>query len=303
MFSLKSIIKIKYYKIFGNVKNFSLFPNYPIYNHPRGLWDELLIFLKKFPEYEILPDDAAEFVYLFESYRTTSVYSVGITAGFNLTDPRIIEPYSVLDVSNTSFDSKMKAGFQLGIGLNRYLSRRMILNAELLFARHQYEFTDLFSTFSEGVEIINNVTYNEKLYKADIPVSLTYEIISRKIHYYIRGGFSLSVITGARGQASRIYARESSPFTGEPLAMAGFRKKILYSAVTGAGIMYKVPRGMITLDFRANFGLNNIVKEKLRYNNPGLMTRFNYLDDDFSLNTLSLSAAYYFSFYKPKKQR
>jgi hypothetical protein len=263
----------------------------------------MMDFLKKFPEYELLPNDPAEFVYLFQSYRTTSVYSVGITAGFNITDPRIMESYSALDLSNTSFDNKMKGGFQLGIGLARYLSFRTLLNAELLFSRHQYEFVDAFSTFSEGVEIINNVTYNEKLYKADIPVSLTYELISRKIHYYIRGGVQLSVITGARGQASRLYAREAPPFTGEPLTMMQFRQKILYSGVTGAGIMFKVPRGMITLDFRAILGLNNIVNKKERYNNPMLSSRFNYLDDDFSLNVFNVSAGYYFSFYTPSKQR
>ena len=260
-------------------------------------------FLKKYPEYQILPDDPAEFVYLFESYRTTSVYSIGVTAGANLTDPRIIQSFSALDVSGTSFQNTMNAGFQFGVGLTRYLSRKAILNAELLFSRHQYEFADLFTTFSNGTEVINNVNYTEKMYMADFPVSITYELISANFHYYLRGGLSASVITGAKGQASRTYSRESSPITGEPLSIIGFRKKILYSAVTGAGIMYKVPRGMITLDFRANIGLNNIVKLKERYNDPVMVSRFNYIDDDFSINVFTISAGYYFSFYTPSKQR
>jgi len=263
----------------------------------------MLDFLRKFPEYEILPGDPAEFVYLFESYRTTSVYSIGVSVGFNMTDPRLIEPFSVLDVENTSLQNKMQGGFQLGLGLARYVSNNMILNAELLFSSHQYEFSDFYSTFVDGADIINNVTYTERLYKFDVPVSVTYEILAKKIHYYLRGGVSFSGIIGARGNASRVYARESSPFTSETLSMTEFRKKILYSAVAGAGIMYKVPRGMITLDFRANFGLKNIVREKERYNNPELMTKYNYLDDDFSLNVFTLSANYYFSFYTPSKQR
>lgn len=260
-------------------------------------------FLKKYPEYEILPDDPAEFVYLFESYRTSSVYSVGVSAGFNMADPRIIQPFSVLDVTGTAFENNMNAGFQLGFGLTRYLSRRAILNAELLFSRHQYDFVDHFNYFSNGVEVINTVSYTEKTYKADIPLSVTYEVVSAKLHYYVRGGFSASILTGARGQASRTYSRESSPISGEPMSIIEYRKKLLYSVVTGAGIMYKVPRGMITLDFRANFGINNIVNSKERYNNPVLTSRFNYLDDDFSLNVFTISAGYYFSFYTPSKQR
>ena len=65
-------------------------------------------FLRKFPEYEIMPDDPVEFVYLFESYRTTSVFSVGITAGANITDPRIIEPFTAMDLTHTTLDNNMK---------------------------------------------------------------------------------------------------------------------------------------------------------------------------------------------------
>ena len=33
-------------------------------------------FLRKFPEYEVMPSDPVEFVYLLESYKTASVYSI-----------------------------------------------------------------------------------------------------------------------------------------------------------------------------------------------------------------------------------
>ena len=78
---------------------------------------------------------------------------------------------------------------------------------------------------------------------------------------------------------------------------------MLYSAVAGAGIRYRVPRGVISIDLRANFGLNNIVRSELRYKNPAITSQYYYVDDDFSLNTFSLSAGYYFSFYTPRKER
>ena len=99
-------------------------------------------FLKKYPEYEIMPNDPIEFVYLFESYRTTSVFSFGINAGFNLTDPRIMEPFTVFDLSNTSTNNTMKPGFNVGIGLGRYISRKMMLNFEFNFAANNYGFYD-----------------------------------------------------------------------------------------------------------------------------------------------------------------
>ena len=68
-----------------------------------------------------MPNDPVEFVYLFESYRTTSVFSFGLTAGFNLTDPRIIEPFTSQDMRGATLKNTMKPGFQVGFGVERYL--------------------------------------------------------------------------------------------------------------------------------------------------------------------------------------
>jgi len=261
-------------------------------------------FLKKFPEYEIMPNDPVEFVYLFESYRTTSVFSFGLLAGINLTNPRIIEPFTMFDVSKVTQKNIMKPGFQVGFGVGRYLSKRMFLNAEFYFSENQYTFTDeLIMPLTDGNDAINSVSYTEKIYKAEVPLTLLYEFNIRKIHYSLRAGASVAKITKASGTPSRKYAEELPPITGENSDITHYRNAILYSGIVGVGIRYIIPRGVISLDFRTNIGLNNIVKSDMRYKNYELSSKFYYLDDDFSLNTFSLTAGYYFSFYKPKKQR
>jgi hypothetical protein len=261
-------------------------------------------FLKKFPEYEIIPNDPVEFVYLFESYRTTSVFSFGLTAGFNLTDPRIIEPYTVFDLSNVTLKNNMKPGFQIGAGVGGYLSKQILLNVEFYFSSAKYSFTDdLRIKLYDGPNAINTVTYTEKLYKIEIPVSVTYEFSIKKIHYYLRVGLSAARVTGVTGQPSLTYSDKLPPFTGENLDMSSYRKVMLYSGIIGVGMRYNVPRGVVMVDLRSGLGLNNIVLRDKRYDNHAVTDKFYYLDDDFSLNTLSLSVSYYFSFFKPKKQR
>ena len=262
----------------------------------------MLEFLKKFPEYEIMPNDPVEFVYLFESYRTTSVFSFGFSAGFNLSDPRIMVPYSVFDMNNVSLKNTMKPGFQVGIGLGRYISRKMFFNLEFNFAVNRYSFTDKIIVPLSGIDGINSVTYSERLYKAEIPLSVAYEFNAKKVHYFIRTGFSIARITGVTGVASRKYAEELPAITGESMNMQDYRNSMLYGAIVGTGIRYKVPRGVIAVEFRANIGLNNIVIPENRFNLQQQIFKSYYLDDDFSLNIFSLSAGYYFSFYNPKKQ-
>jgi hypothetical protein len=90
--------------------------------------------------------------------------------------------------------------------------------------------------------------------------------------------------------------------TGENTDMLDYRNRMLYGALAGTGIRYKVPRGVLSVEFRANIGLNNLVIPENRYNLQQQIFKSYYLDDDFSLNVFSLSAGYYFSFYSPKKQ-
>jgi hypothetical protein len=265
----------------------------------------MLEFLKKYPEYEIMPNDPIEFVYLFESYRTTSVFSFGLAAGFNFTDPRIIEPFTTFDLNEATLKNTMKPGFQLGVGVGRYISRNMLLNLEFYFASNQYKFSDEINIPHEGEDlepaVINSTVYIENLYKAEFPITLAYEFDIKKVNYFLRAGFSVAKITGITGKPT--YSTEGSADNGENEDISYYRKNILYSGIAGAGIRYKVPRGVITLDLRANLGINKIVRSDRRWDNQELIDRFHYLDDDFSLNTFSLSAGYYFSFYKPKKQR
>jgi hypothetical protein len=260
-------------------------------------------FLKKFPEYEIMPNDPVEFVYLFESYRTTSIFSFGFTAGFNLTDPRIIESYSVLDQRNVSLKNTMKPGFQVGIGVGRYISRKMFINLELKFSENRYGFKDEVITPLPGLNGISSVTYSEKLYKLMMPLSVSYEFSAKKkLHYFLRGGFSVASITGVTGTAARQFTEEIAPVPGETSDISRYRKSIMYAGVAGAGVRYKVPHGVLTAEFRASIGLSNIVRPERRFENMQQIMKSYHEDDNFAINTFSFSAGYYFSFYKPKKQ-
>jgi len=259
----------------------------------------MLEFLKKYPEYEIMPNDPVEFVYLFESYRTASIFSFGLVGGINVTDPRIIEPFSTFDLSEATLKNTIKPGFQVGLGIERYISRKFLLNLEVFLSLNQYMFSD--ERRNALTNTISYVTFREKLYNVEIPVTLSYEFTIHKTHFIIKAGASASKITGVSGVPTRKFSEDLQAITGSSMNMSAYRKQFLYSGIIGAGIRYKVPRGIVSLDLRAKMGFNSIVNTgKI---DETLQNRFYYLDDNFSLNNLSLSVGYYFSFYSPRKQR
>ena len=103
----------------------------------------------------------------------------------------------------------------------------------------------------------NSVTYTERLYKLELPVSLAYEFTIEKIHYFVRGGFSVGKITGITGHASRKFADEIT-VSSENRDISHYRQNFLYSGIIGAGVRYKIPRGVLTFDLRANIGRKHI---------------------------------------------
>jgi hypothetical protein len=262
----------------------------------------MLEFLKKYPEYEIMPNDPVEFIHLFETYRTTSEFSVGVIAGLNLTNPRIIEPFSMLNGATAELSNQTLSGYQFGLGAGRYVSERMMINIELQLAQHRYSFTDKDTITKQDLNRLNeSYTFEEKLNKISLPVTVIYEINDGKLLYFLRAGASVNYVLSASGLPSGINGKLTIP--GEITDMKIYRNAFYFNAIAGIGMHYKIPKGFLSLDLRYNYGINNLVKSDKRYENTYLYSQFKYLDDDFSLHTFSLSLGYFFSFYNPKKTK
>jgi hypothetical protein len=264
----------------------------------------MLEFLKKYPEYEIMPSDPVEFVYLFESYKTKAIISLGFTFGPNLTNPRIIERYVAGDITRCSSANSTGAGFQAGFNVSRYITNRVFVNLGAIYKTSQYSFMDNMKVIYKGdEERLAKITFDETVSRLDIPFSIAYEIIkTRNINYYLSGGFSAGNISKATGIPSISTSEDLPAVTGADIIMTDFRETILYSGIIGTGIKYKVPRGFLIFDLQYSIGINNIVIPETRNEISDLWSAYYYIDDDYSVNSLTIAVGYYFSFYQPKKQ-
>ncbi|UCH13251.1 MAG: PorT family protein, partial [Bacteroidales bacterium] len=253
----------------------------------------MLEFLRKYPEYEIMPTDPVEFVYLFESYKTQAILSMGITFGPNLANPRIIEPYNAGDVTHNSSSNKSGLGFQAGFNISRYISDKLFMNIGINYTTNQYSFEDDYYNADEMQ--FTEITFKEKITIIDIPVTIAYEISSRSIDYYLCTGISVGRINKVTGKPSRTYDVNSPPITGADISMNDFRVSNTFFSIIGAGFKYKVPRGYLMCDIRFNIGLNNIINVENRFESSELWSKYFYVDDDYSINYFTLTFGYYFS--------
>jgi hypothetical protein len=247
-------------------------------------------FLKKNPEYEVMPNDPVEFVSLFETFSSLSVFSFGLNFGANATNPRIIEPYVQGDMNQTESRNITRAGYQVGLSINRYIARHMFINLGICYVNNSYKFVEeqtLFVTSQDPV----TTSLKESLVRYEVPLSIGYEFEHRNFNSFIRAGASISKISRVTGlpEKESVQAEEN---------MTEYREDFLYMCHAGAGIKYKIPRGYLVFDVRYHYGLNNIVIPEMRYS----LDILGHVDDDFSLNSMTFSFGYYFSFYQPRKR-
>ena len=263
----------------------------------------MLDFLRKYPEYQIMPNDPVEFVYLFESYRVTSVLSLSLFAGPTFSNPSVKEPYSAFSASSNNSKNITGTGISIGLGVSRELFRNFKLNVDAIYVTNNYSFTDENITQVDdnsipGVEI----TYEETIKRFSFPVTFTYDFRIKNLTSYIRAGASAELLSDATASVEKINNYTSSNLTANNVNVKDNRNQMTVSAVLGAGVRIKVPRGFLVVDARYNKGMMDFSVE-----NPiaqqELTTTYFYRDDVFSLDYVTVNMGYIFSIYQSNKKR
>ena len=260
-------------------------------------------FLKKFPEYEVMPDDPVEFVYLLESYKTASVYSFNFFFGPTFSNPRITEVYSPQDITYTDISDKTGGGFQIGVGASRNVWKSFAMELDLIYSTHNYATS--FNTeqaFSNNDISVSKSVAKEHVSKLDVPVTLSYEFGKGNINYFVRAGGLVGFVNKVRLSPVKDHTNLEQ-ITENNIDVKTDRKHIYLAPVIGFGMQYKIPRGYLVLETRYQIGLQNFVVTKDRYAKPRLYGRYGLLDDNYKLNYLSINVGYYFSIYQSKKSR
>ena len=256
----------------------------------------MLKFLKKFPEYELKATDQVEFTYLYNSYQTIPVYSIGVIAGMNYSFVRIIDPYSSgssLDYSGDYSVSGM--GYQFGLQFERYINENINIDLGAFFVNRKfnYQITQLDFT---------TIDYDESQSVISVPLTGTYDFSYKFLDPFVRIGFGIDYIVGASSGVKRTFSDGAQDdLTGPDLDILNDRNALNYAAIVGGGLKYKTKKGYMLLDLRYHFGLNNIVNSESRYSDGEKTFYYNYTDDNFSLDNLYISVGYVFSFYKTKE--
>jgi hypothetical protein len=257
---------------------------------------EMLIFLNNYPEYELTASDQAEFIQLFNTYRTLPIGAIGAIATTNTAYPYAFNLRSTNPVPGGSYKNN-GIGFSGGIDYTQYIQKKVDLSLEVLYVSNSYSFTSINAENKEYVNAIETQTYLQ------FPLTAIYKPWDFwKVSTFVRGGVDFGyLLSSTESYTNYISSNNSKPITDVNFNDIQYLNKLQYWGVFGAGFNLNIiPHSSIMLDFRYNIGLNKA--------NGSLNSLENVLnsaipESDFRLNNLFVSVGIFYKFYKPVKSK
>jgi len=272
---------------------------------PKKADDTMLKLLQTDHYFEINKDvDPAEFVALYNTFRTHEIYRVGAKLGVNATQPNVVNTITAVELAP---DSEYKYGIAILFGgvVDVPLNDKMTLHGELLYLQRKFEIdlkVDRGFTVEENPKPLSNQFEGiETENWISLPVSFEYKIADKQFNPYVAGGVSVDYLINAELKGERIRTDETSiqetTFDFNPL-----RKKINLSALIAAGVKTKMGGGYFVAEVRYLHGITNVNTMETAYANQQATWEQGYADSVFKLSSLSVSGSYVINIFKPKKK-
>jgi hypothetical protein len=260
----------------------------------------MLSILQTDPEFH--PDsniDPAEFVALWNTFRTEPVYRLGVKVGASATQPNVHQ-YTPLNEGTENY--KYGYGFQAGVSAEiGIFNGKFVVNPELYFQSKAFKVNNSF------FENDQNTTGTVAMKSVSLPVTVQYALPfgqksdgTSKWTTYVGLGLatdfllkvSTNLQTNIQGQSSVNTA------TTEKIQYKSFN----FAPIISAGAKLKVKKAEIVTEIRFNYGASTIFNNQKLYDSQSEVFGNKFVHGPFSLNTLSVSAGYLLNKYIPRKK-
>ncbi|KPK86790.1 MAG: hypothetical protein AMS27_04240 [Bacteroides sp. SM23_62_1] len=278
-----------------------------LYNDDQDLaHEQMLAFLKKYPEYELTPTDPEEFRFLFEEYKTRPIFDYGVFVGVNYTHGITGEPFSPLNQRGDRLRYRPdNMGLQVGGVLNFYITKSLQVAVEPMYTQKLFRLDHA----DDIVDLYIKPERFERQSYVDVPLTFTYDFDLGRFRPYVRAGGQFSYLFEAKTSLVTTFVNSTGELikenSGPDLDMLNYegqayRKLYNYSAVVGGGVKLKITKGYFYLDTRYNIGLN-LQNTGNRFELYEQIFYYMNTDSDFRLNNFMVTFGFVRSFYKPRQ--
>jgi hypothetical protein len=275
--------------------------SYIYLEEPEKANEAMLNILRTDHDFQINPAvDPAEFVGLYHTFRSKSLFSVGLMVGPNGTLPTVKENYAVSGSSSGKGKYSPKISVQIGLVFEKYLFGRFTAAPELSLSTRSFEYTNsnLFINDSSG-NSVSNQTGKIKQTWLDLNLMIQYEISKGALHPYISIGPNIGMLLNATNTAETQYST-GQVTSGAPIDLKPTYNKIGLSVIGAAGVKYKFGAIYLTANVRYQYGLSKVVNEKKKSNQEATFD-YGLSPNIYSQQNAAFLVGFVLPIFSPKK--
>jgi hypothetical protein len=258
--------------------------------------------------------DPAEFLALYGTFRTDPVLSISGRFGGTLTLPTLLTVYTATPFVNGKFTPGVSWQASLAVEKEFFSKSKSFLKNTELIGDIMY----VSRTFGQKDEELyfntpSNLLAGRNEYKSksswlDLNVLLKYRLKKdSKIDPYVGAGYGLSMLLTYDIdliQTQRFRGDDGSTLTatvtGPSIDMYNSFHTFASTATALGGIKTKLGAIYLLFEGRAQFGLNNLIKEESRTNQELVMDYHKQLND-YRQSNFSINIGVTYPYFKPKK--
>jgi len=195
-------------------------------------------------------------------------------------------------------------GLQYGLSIEREFGLKGLeVSLGALYTGKKYALSDVIIVDDEGTNAFSTMEQIEASIYLDIPLYLRYNfnLSGSKLVPFVYAGIEANLLFSAsRTEGSRTGA-QSITAAVQDLKASGERNNQSYSLIGGVGFKYKIKTNFFKFEAKYSNGQTNLVNPENRYTNQTTVFRLAHVDNNQSIDLISVNFGYVMSIYNPKK--
>jgi len=276
--------------------------SYIYLEEPEKANEAMLNILRTDHDFQINPAvDPAEFVGLYHTFRSKSLFSIGLIVGPNATFPTVTENYAVSGSSSGQGEYTPKVSVQIGLVFEKYLAGKFTAAPELSLSNRAFTYTNskLFVGDSSQSSVATQTGEIQQTW-IDLNLLMQYRLGKGPLHSFVSFGPNVGMLLKATNTAETEYSGTGQVTSGSALDIKDTYNQFGFSLIGTAGVKYKFGAVYITANVRYQYGLSKIVNEDKKSNAEGIYD-YAFGPNIYSQQNAAFLVGFVLPIFSPKK--
>jgi hypothetical protein len=247
--------------------------------------------------------DPAEFVALFNTFRTHEIYRIGAVLGVNAARPNVVNTVTAVELaegSKYSYAIAILFGASADVPLDA--KDKLTLHGELLYSQKKFNLELITNRSVEGYPTYTNQFQGVETQNwLSLPLSIEYKLADKKFNPFLSGGVVIDYLLNSKIR-SEVLRNNTTSIQEATFELNPQRVKTNISLQAGAGVKFQMGSGYFIARAWYTHGLTNVNSLETSYANEQATWSQGYADPVFKISALSVSGSYVINMFNPKKR-